>query len=296
MSSSTNSKKVIVVTGASSGFGRIAVESLARHGHTVFAGLRGVTARNKPAADELTALAAKEQLQLFPIELDVVSETSVNDAAKAIKAKAGRVDVVINNAGVYKGGLTEAHTADDIREVFEVNVIGVQNVNRAFLPLLREVKQGLVLYTSSVVGRSVFPGGSVYAASKHALEALIEGYRLEGAAHNIAHVSIQPGPFKTDIFGKASKASDPSRDAAYAEVSKTIGEVGAKFVSLVSDPNWQKPEEVSDAFIDVIEGKVVAKSIVVDRFGEPFRTANKNFETLQHNVLTSFGASALLKA
>lgn len=139
-------KKIILITGASSGFGRLTAEALARAGHTVYASMRDVAGRNAANAAELAGIAGSD---LRPIELDVQSEASADAAVEKIIAEAGRIDVLVHNAGHMMFGPAESFTPDQFAQQYDVNVLGTQRVNRAVLPHMREAKQGLLLWVSS---------------------------------------------------------------------------------------------------------------------------------------------------
>ena len=137
--------QTILVTGSTSGFGRLTVETLARRGYRVFAGMRAAAGKNAPAAEELRALAQQEQLALHLVEIDVTDDASVERAIKAIIETTGRLDVVVNNAGVAYSGPLEAFTLEQVRQQFETNVFSVLRVNRAVLPQMRKQGSGLLL-------------------------------------------------------------------------------------------------------------------------------------------------------
>jgi NAD(P)-dependent dehydrogenase (short-subunit alcohol dehydrogenase family) len=124
----------VLVTGSNSGFGRLIVETLARQGYIVYAGMRATSGRNAPAAEELRTLADREQLALHIVELDVTDDASVEQAITSVLAHTGRLEVVVNNAGVAYVGPLEAYTPEQVRQQFETNVFGVLRVNRAALP------------------------------------------------------------------------------------------------------------------------------------------------------------------
>ncbi len=174
---------VAIVTGTSHGFGELTAVTLARRGHHVFAGMRGISGRNAPAADNLRAVAADDALALAPIELDVTDDASVGAAVDSVLAEAGRIDIVVNNAGVLYIGITEAFTIEQAREQLDVNLLGAARLNRAVLPHMRERRSGLLVHVSSIGGRLTFPFYGLYCASKYALEALAEAYRYELSAH-----------------------------------------------------------------------------------------------------------------
>jgi NAD(P)-dependent dehydrogenase (short-subunit alcohol dehydrogenase family) len=129
-----NDSKVILVTGASSGFGALSVRALAARGHTVYAGMRALTTRNAPAASNLAAHADEHGVDLRAVELDVTAQASADAAVERIVAEQGRLDVVVHNAGHMVLGPAEAFTPEQLADVYDTNVLGTQRVNRAALP------------------------------------------------------------------------------------------------------------------------------------------------------------------
>src|SRR4029077_19724525 len=130
--------------------------------------------RNATNATELRALARRESLSLHILELDVTNEDSVEQAIRTCVEQAGRIDVVINNAGYALIGLAEAVTTEQARQIMDTNFFGCARVNRAVLPFMRRQRNGLLLHISSGAGRLVFPAFGIYCATKFALEALAE--------------------------------------------------------------------------------------------------------------------------
>src|SRR5215467_6375505 len=178
--------KVIVVTGASSGFGALASQALAKAGHIVYASMRDTTGRNKAQVQEAAKFAADNKVDLRTIELDVLSDASANAAIKKIIDENGRLDVVVHNAGHMVFGPLEAFTPEQLAELYDVNVLSTQRVNRAALPQLRKQKQGLVVWVSS----SSSAGGTPpylgpYFAAKAGMDALAVSYGGELARWNV---------------------------------------------------------------------------------------------------------------
>src|SRR5260370_4030509 len=182
----------ILVTGSSTGFGRLAVETLARQGHTVFAGIRDITGKNQTVRDELRALAENEPLALDVVELDVTNDPSVDEAVQQIVAATGRLDVVVNNAGVSYSGPIEAFTVEQAQALFNTNVFGVMRVNRAALPQMRAQGGGLLLQIGSISGPLGLPFLGLYGATKFTLEGLTESYRYDLAPFGIAAATLAP--------------------------------------------------------------------------------------------------------
>src|SRR5215813_13017 len=131
-------KKVILVTGASSGFGRLTAEALAKAGHTVYASMRDTTGRNKPQVEAIAAFSKQNNADLRTVELDVQSQDSVDRAIAQVIADAGSLDVLVHNAGHMVFGPAEAFTAEQYAHLYDVNVLGAQRLNRAALPHMRK--------------------------------------------------------------------------------------------------------------------------------------------------------------
>src|SRR6266446_5149742 len=143
--------KTILITGTSSGFGRDTAETLRRAGHTVYASMRGVQGKNREAAEALRKLGIRT------VELDVSDDTSVEAGVKTVLTEAGKIDVLVNNAGIASAGVTEAFTTEQAKAIFDTNVIGLLRVTRAVLPSMRRQRDGLIINIGSILGRVTFP-------------------------------------------------------------------------------------------------------------------------------------------
>lgn len=209
---------VVVVTGASSGFGALAVRALAGAGHTVYGSMRETTGRNVAAVRELERYAEDHGVDLRAIELDVRSDTSCEAAIQEIVSRNGRLDVVVHNAGHMVFGPAEAFTAEQLAELYDVNVLGTQRVNRAALPQLRRQGRSLLVWVSS----SSCAGGTPpylapYFAAKAGMDALAVVYARELTRWGIETSIIVPGAFTggTNHFAHAGSPADKSRMAEY---------------------------------------------------------------------------------
>ena len=241
--------QTILVTGSSSGFGRLTVETLARQGYTVFASMRAVAGKNAPAAEELRALAQREQLALQIVEIDVTDDASVEQAIASLVGITGRLDVVVNNAGIAYIGPLEAFTLEQVYQQFDTNVFGVLRVNRAALPHMRRQGSGLLLQIGSLAGRLALPFQGPYGATKFALEALTEMYRDELAPFGIDAAIIEPGTYPTPMAAKPQSAADTGRTALYqVAMDAFMMPLFAENRSAMP-PN---PQEVADAVARVI--------------------------------------------
>jgi len=209
--------QVVLVTGASSGFGRLTAHTLAQAGHVVVAGMRATTGRNAPAVQELDALAA-EGLSVSAVELDVQSQPSVDAAVNQILARHQRLDVVVHNAGHMVLGPAEAFTPEELAAVYDVNVLGTQRVNRAVLPHLRRQGSGLLVWVGSSSTRGGHPPFlAPYFAAKAGMDALAESYAGELIRFGIDTTIVVPGAFTsgTNHFAHAGRPQDRQREAAY---------------------------------------------------------------------------------
>ena len=243
-----SSNQVVMVTGASTGFGRLISEALARKGHTVFATMRDPAVRNAKNASEIRALAGKENLKLEVLELDVTDESSVERAVHACVGQAGRIDVAINNAGYVVIGLEEATTADQVKQIFDTNFLGCVRVNRAVLPHMRKQRSGLLLHVSSGAGRLVFPGFGFYCATKFAMEAMAETYRYELAGLGIESCILEPGAYNTPIFGSLVKAADEARAAGYGATAEIPAKLNAALTTVAGNP-----QDIADVVLTIVE-------------------------------------------
>ncbi|WP_310555963.1 SDR family oxidoreductase [Flavobacterium sp.] len=284
--------KKILITGASGGFGKLTVEKLISKGHKVAAGMRDVNGRNKNTADALSALGA------IIIELDVTNDESVtNGVAKAIE-NLGGLDVLMNNAGIGSAGMLEFFTTADFQKVYEVNVFGVQRMNRAVVPFFRNQKSGLIVYTSSLLGRIALPFYGLYQTSKWALEALAENYRAELSTFGIENCIVEPGGYPTAFAENLLFPSDTSQAANYGEFINAPQKMGESFGNVLANNPQQDPQRVADTFAELIDKP----------FGEkPFRTTvdfigmgdhvdkyNEHLSQVTQGLYTNFGIVEML--
>jgi NAD(P)-dependent dehydrogenase (short-subunit alcohol dehydrogenase family) len=213
-------KYVIVVTGASSGFGRMAADALAEAGHTVYASMRETTGRNAPQVQEVENYASERGIDLRAIELDVSSQESADCAIAAIVRDNGRLDVVVHNAGHMVYGPTEAFTPEQLAALYDINVLSTQRVNRAALPQLRKQRRGLLVWVSSSSTRGGTPPYlAPYFAAKAGMDSLAVSYASELALWGIETSIVVPGAFTkgTNHFLHAGKPADQARADEYAK-------------------------------------------------------------------------------
>ena len=284
-----DSKQVVLITGSSTGFGRLIAETLARHGHTVFATMRDPSGRNAANASQIQALAEKESLPLHVLELNVTNDASVERAVSMAVERAGRLDVAINNAGYVLAGLMEAATTEQAQQIMDTNFFGSVRVNRAVLPQMRRQRSGLLLHISSGAGRVVLPSFGFYCASKFALESLAEAYHYELAPQGIDSCIIQPGAYRTEVFGNFVQAADEARTETYGVANRILGKVNGALSNSAGNP-----QELADAVVRVVDTpagqrklryRISAANFGVDEI-------NSLCEQVQARVLQTFDITA----
>ena len=209
-------KYAILITGASSGFGALTARRLAEAGHTVYATMRETMGRNAKQVETAKRFAVEKNVDLRTKELDVGSEKSIGRAIQEIVAEAGRLDVVIHNAGHMVYGPAEAFTPEQLAELYDINVLSTQRVNRAALPILRKQGKGLVVGSSSTRGGTP-PYLAPYFAAKAGMDALAVSYAGELARWNIETTIVVPGAFTsgTNHFANAGAPEDKARLKEY---------------------------------------------------------------------------------
>ncbi|WP_186128448.1 SDR family oxidoreductase [Burkholderia gladioli] len=210
--------KTILITGASSGFGRLAAEAMAASGHTVYASMRDIAGRNAPQVASLAEHAKRHGVDLRSVELDVQSQESVDRAVEQVIAETGRIDVIVHNAGHMAFGPAEAFTPEQYAHLYDVNVLSTQRVNRAVLPRLRRQREGLVMWvsSSSVTGGTP-PYLSPYFAAKAAMDTVAVLYARELSRWGIETSIIVPGAFTagTNHFAHSGVPADKAVEAEY---------------------------------------------------------------------------------
>jgi NAD(P)-dependent dehydrogenase (short-subunit alcohol dehydrogenase family) len=205
-----NERQIWFVTGASSGFGRAITEAAVEAGDTVVAAVR------RPAA--LDDLVAAHPGLVDPVALDVTDGPAVDAAVAGALERHGRIDVLVNNAGRTQVGAVEETTDDELRNLFDLHVFGPFGLTRAVLPHMRERGSGAIVMISSVGGQVVMPGFGVYCATKFALEAVAETLAAEVAPFGIKVMAVEPGAFRTNLFGPGAAVMS-AENPAYAETS-----------------------------------------------------------------------------
>jgi NAD(P)-dependent dehydrogenase (short-subunit alcohol dehydrogenase family) len=280
--------KTILITGASSGFGRTTAETLARAGHKVFASMRDPEAKNRNHAQEL------RRQGIAVVELDISSDTSVDRAVKEVLVDAGRIDVLINNAGIASTGITEAFTADQARVVLNTNVVGLLRTNRAVLPSMRARGDGLIINIGSILGRVTFPFFGIYGASKFAVEALTDSLRYEVSQFCVDVVLVQPSAYPTNMYATIQQPADTARAADYGDIAQIPGKMFEAFRERFASANAPDPHDVTTAIAKLIampKGARPARVVVGQAFGAD--VVNDAVAPVQERVIETLGLSPL---
>lgn len=245
--------KTIVITGCSTGFGALTAKALAANGHQVIATMRNAATRNRTAKLDLETFAKHGNHKLEVVELDVTDDASVAAAIASMTKSHGKIDVLINNAGVMNVGVTEAYTIDELKTQFEVNTFGPARMIRAVLPTMRAQGSGLIVSVTSLAGRLVFPFFGAYCASKFALEALAEAYRYELSGLGIDSVIVEPGAFGTKLLPRSPAPLDQTTVRAYGDIGKIPDAMKAGFQSMYDSAEPPRAEDVAEAIVKLIE-------------------------------------------
>ena len=280
--------KTILITGASTGFGRDTAETLARTGYRVFASMRDPQAKNQGHAEALRAQ------NIDVVELDVTDAQSVDRAIAAVIAKSGRIDVLINNAGVAAAGVSEAFTPEQATAMFDVNVIGLHRVTRTVLPHLRYHQDGLIINIGSILGRVTFPFFGLYGASKFAVEALTDSLRYEVSQLGIDVTLVQPSAYPTQMYASALQPADTERTTAYGTVGEIPVAMFQQFTTLLSGPDAPNPHDIADAIAQLIttpKGDRPARTVVGMSYGAD--TLNDTIAPIQATTVEALGLGHL---
>lgn len=258
-------KKTIVITGCSSGFGRVTALELAKRGWHVFA-----TVRKEADATDLVAEASRlgYQENLTPLLCDITQEEQVTELAQQVKAQltsmqANALDALFNNAGTATGGPIELAALDDIRALFELNLIAHVNVIQHFLPLLKEAR-GSIINVSSVSGRIATPITGVYAASKFALEAISDALRVELAPFGVRVVLIEPSSSPTNIWKTSIQRSlehmEPHRNGPYGPLLNLAERAASR-----SSKQGFPPQLFADTIVRILDSSKPRPRYIVPR-------------------------------
>ena len=257
-------QQVALVTGSSSGIGLETSLALARDGYHTFASVRNIE-----KAKKLEEIAKKEDLPIDIIELDVDKEESIVAAIKKIVKDAGRLDVLVNNAGYGQFGCTEDVSIEEFRKQFETNFFSIVRIIQEVAPIMRNQNSGIIVNISSVVGRLGLPGSPAYISSKFALEGLSECLRYELGQFGIKTTLIEPGVIKTNFFD-SMKIPESKSDSKYKELTENIL-AGLKMMVEMGTA----PSQVADVIIKAIHDDEILPRYIAGTDAAMFLEAKK---------------------
>ncbi|HEY9131632.1 MAG TPA: SDR family oxidoreductase [Dyella sp.] len=291
---------IIIVTGASSGFGLMTAKALAHAGHTVYASMRDTAGKNAPRAADIADYAKTNSIDLRTIELDVQSDASAEKAIADAIAIHGRLDVVVHNAGHMSYGPAEAFTPEQFAQLYDINVLGTQRVNRAALPQLRRQGRGLLVWVSSSSSRGGTPPYlAPYFAAKAAMDATAVSYAGELARWGIETSIVVPGAFTkgTNHFAHSGTPADKQRAEEYANgPTADFSEVAFKGLASL-EPEDADPQAVADAIVDVV-GKPFGKRpfrVHIDPSEDGAEIVNGMADRVRAELLRRIGLEDILK-
>ena len=246
-------RQTILITGASSGIGKVTSQHLAAQGYQVVAAMRDTNGKNSVAASELRSLDCAVPIQV--VEIDVLSDDSVSRGVENALKCAGPIDVLVNCAGVMWNGIAEAFSAAQFQSLLDTNLVGPFRLFKAVLPHMRRRKSGLCITISSLVGRTFGPGMGIYAASKSGLEALAEIIGYEIASQNIDSVIIEPGMFQTNLIANQQQPDDSSIAEAYHEHFSPFEQIQENVHKMVMQEGVENtdPQLVADLVQEIVE-------------------------------------------
>jgi NAD(P)-dependent dehydrogenase (short-subunit alcohol dehydrogenase family) len=294
-------RKIILITGTSSGFGRLSSIALAKKGHRVWATMRGVEGKNREKAKELKNAVSGAPGSVEVLELDVTGDDSVRNAVEHIKKTDGRIDALVNNAGAGSMGLLEDFTMEMLKRLYELNVFGVFRVTKAVLPIMKSQRDGLVVNISSGLGRICLPTYTYYNSTKWALEALSQSWRYELNPLGIDCVIVEPGAYPTTDFIAnmgAYSVDGSSKAGQYGDLFNMHKNFRAMVEKQIKDGTVNNPQRVADAIaalVDAPKGERPVRTVVDPLFESLLAPYNKMLDDLQGGLLNNFGIGSLLK-
>ena len=242
--------KTVIITGASSGFGKSLTEQLSKKGtYTIIATLRNANGANKNTRIELEKLP-----NVVVKDLDVTKAEEVQTTFDSITNQYSQIDVLVNNAGTFGGGLMEGHSVEQVQKMFDVNFFAPFRTIQSVLPQMRKQKNGLIINLSSMLGFFSIPLNAIYSASKFALEGLVTGSYHELLPHGVENILIEPGSFPTELYQKAGiKADIEGINQAYSPWLENTTEYVNKAVWGALEQHQPNPQAVVQKMIDLIE-------------------------------------------
>jgi NAD(P)-dependent dehydrogenase (short-subunit alcohol dehydrogenase family) len=283
--------KNIIITGSSNGFGLKAAKDFADKGNKVYATMRNPNGKNANAKADLESYSTHIKV----VDMDVTNEASVKEAMATILAEAGSVDVLINNAGIMYLGITEAFSVEQARFQMETNYFGAIRVMQAVLPSMRKAGSGLIINTSSLVGRMSPPFFGTYTATKHALEGYSQALRYEVSPFGVDVVMVEPGPFGTGLLASGQAPAHSEVLDSYGELAGVPTAMGENFAQMLQSEDAPDPQWVVDAYLKLAEmpfGKRPTRTVVGITWGVD--KINELTQPIQDSVLKEMQLDSIL--
>jgi NAD(P)-dependent dehydrogenase (short-subunit alcohol dehydrogenase family) len=281
----------IIITGSSNGFGLKAAKDFADKGNKVFATMRNPGGKNAGAKAELESHSTNIKV----VDMDVTNDASVKEAMSTILAEAGNIDILINNAGIMYLGITEAFSVEQAKFQMETNYFGAIRVMQAILPSMRKAGSGLIINTSSLVGRMSPPFFGTYTATKHALEGYSQALRYEVSPFGVDIVLVEPGPFGTGLLASGQAPANSEVLDTYGELAGVPAAMGENFAQMLQSENAPDPQWVVDAYLKLAEmptGKRPTRTVVGITWGVD--EINELTQSIQDRVLKEMQLDTVL--
>lgn len=283
--------KNILITGSSNGFGLKAAKDFSDKGYRVFATMRNPDGKN--AAVKMALEAYLPTIKV--VDMDVTDDASVKAAMARILAEVETVDILINNAGVMYLGITEAFSVAQVHQQMETNYYGAIRVMQAVLPAMRAAGSGLIINTSSLVGRMSPPFFGTYTATKHALEGYSQALRYEVSPFGVDIVLVEPGPFGTGLLASGQAPAHSEVLASYGQLADIPSAMGENFAEMLQSEGAPDPQWVVDAYLKLAEmpaGKRPTRTVVGITWGVD--QINALTQSIQDNVLQEMQLDSVL--
>jgi NAD(P)-dependent dehydrogenase (short-subunit alcohol dehydrogenase family) len=283
--------KNIIITGSSSGFGLKAAKDFADKGNKVFATMRKPDGKNAEKKAELEG----HSVHIKVVDMDVTDEASIKNAIDNIIAEVGNIDILINNAGIMYLGITEAFSVEQARFQMETNYFGAIRTMQAVLPSMRKAGSGLIINTSSLVGRMSPPFFGTYTATKHALEGYSQALRYEVSPFGVDVVMVEPGPFGTGLLASGQAPAHSEVLDSYGELAGVPTAMGENFAQMLQSEDAPDPQWVVDAYLKLAEmpfGKRPTRTVVGITWGVD--KINELTQPIQDSVLKEMQLDSIL--
>jgi NAD(P)-dependent dehydrogenase (short-subunit alcohol dehydrogenase family) len=229
------------------------------------------------------------------VDMDVTNDASVKEAMSTILAEAGNIDILINNAGIMYLGITEAFSVEQAKFQMETNYFGAIRVMQAILPSMRKAGSGLIINTSSLVGRMSPPFFGTYTATKHALEGYSQALRYEVSPFGVDIVLVEPGPFGTGLLASGQAPAHSEVLETYGELAGVPAAMGENFAQMLQSENAPDPQWVVDAYLKLAEmptGKRPTRTVVGITWGVD--EINELTQSIQDRVLNEMQLDTVL--